>query len=728
MRHRRSLVIGLVILVFALGVVVTRSRIKTPRGFTPSNLEVKAIHGTVARAAMSTSPSQLVCAVTTCLAITYGDHDASELWVRRNTQRGFSPVSPLAGQDQLIEGIACANAESCLVIAGQGPAAVNPQPFVTTNAGQSWAATAIAVGMRPASVGCLPGGPCWVTGEINSQPVAFVSKDPTLATWSHLRLPAEPANGNNQISCATVSTCVDVVGIPYAMNSGEEILYGGLTQGLEGVLQPTQVGPDDKAGCDESACYAINAFESQDEKKIVVSEIQPSGDINTVQMVTRPWTFVDQLTCNLTSCVIETEVNGTVDNFYTLGSHLSLLTTPRDLYLDSPGLQCVRTSPTCLLQVGVTGFGTSYQMTLHNGDFKLGKALSFPVGQTSTSLARNVPLASCVAGSCYELRDSAGQLVLLTLNPERDHVLRIASIRTNTIGITLLQPVAMACPTAGLCQVIVEEGNGPYQVLSVDPQTDHVVVRSLPGAVSPESLACASNTTCVMAVSGISHHHSFPVLWSDNAGLTWHPSRALNALNDLSTDAVACSANDTCLAIGQHDFVDGYGTLRPFVARSTDGGATWRLVKLSGPVPYSLPGPGIGTVACLTDTNCVGVLATGPSTVVLAGNARSGAWRIRTLHLHPVSKNPSPEDASIACGSTQCVVTLTINPETATGDSTPVYSVQSLIVTSGFRIGHVIMGKLLVNGILAPSSASHKYLETNAYGAVWVSAVANGHA
>jgi len=699
----------------------------TQRQVVLSNLEVKPIHGTVTQAAKMESPSQLVCAGTTCLAITYDDHDTPKLWVRRGSQRGFSQVSPLDGRDQDIEDLACADAESCLVVAGQGPSAVNSRIFVTTNAGRSWTASVIEAGMRPASVGCLPNGPCWVAGEVNNQPVAFVSQETMFASWSHLVLPSEPAKANNQITCATVSTCVDVVGIPYAMNSAEEILSGGLRQGLEGVLQPTQVGLDDKAGCDASACYVLNGY-TPDGTKVVVSQVRSSGVVRTVQMATHPGTFDNDLTCSLTNCVIETDRNDTDAKFYTVGSHLSLLSTPRGLYFDRPVLECVRTSPTCLLALGETGSVASYPTTLHNGRFDVGPALLFSVGSSASSLAQTVPLASCVKGSCYEVRESAGQLVLLTLAPGKDEVQRAVPIRTNAVGITPLQPVVMACPAADLCQVIGEEGNGPYQLLSLNPQTDHVATRLLPGINTPESLACATKTICVLAVAGISQHHSFPALWTDNGGLSWRPARALNALNDLSTDSVTCGTHDSCLAIGQHDFVDGYGTLRPFVARSVNGGATWRLVKLSGPVPYSLLGPGYGSIACAADANCVGVLETASSSLILGGSARSGAWSIRTVELHYVSKNSLPNAASIACGTTRCLATLTINPEENSGNSTPSYSIQSLIINSGFKTGHVIVGKLLASGMLAASASSHSYLETNPYGALWITTVANAPA
>jgi hypothetical protein len=93
-----------------------------------------------------------------------------------------------------------------------------------------------------------------------------------------------------------------------------------------------------------------------------------------------------------------------------------------------------------------------------------------------------------------------------------------------------------------------------------------------------------------------------------------------------------------------------------------------------------------------------------------------------------VSKNSLPNAASIACGTTRCLATLTINPEENSGNSTPSYSIQSLIINSGFKTGHVIVGKLLASGMLASSASSHSYLETNVYGALWITTVANAHA
>ncbi|MGC9154731.1 MAG: hypothetical protein ACP5HZ_03705 [Ferrimicrobium sp.] len=730
--HRRSLVLGLVALLLiigGLGLVLVRShrRVASKRPLT--SIEVRTIRNSTSTIASAVAAGNLACASTTCLVATErGYSDYSQLWVRRANHQEFALVPSLMGSQQMVESTACASAQTCYAVLGRGLDGGNQELFVTNDAGRTWKNETVTAGFEPSSVHCLLRGPCWVTGARNGKPMAWTSP-PFATAWSPIPLLHEPAPApeqidSNSIACATPSACVDIVTIPGAMIGDQELLFGGVATGFHRVLASEQVQPDLKASCDDEACYWSAALAPSSSHTIVVNVVYANGTTAALSTSVASGTFLDDLSCSATQCITSLSTNKSTTTFLLVGKRLRGASVPSGSAVDQPSLGCVRTSTTCLLTLGSTTTTIPRLTTLTREGFGIGSGLSFSSIPKAPALANGVQLASCDSGSCETLRAFGGHLVLAKLVPDQDRVVRSLQVHDPGTGVAVITPIALTCPVANHCDVIVQEGSGSYQLLSINPLTGKTTVRTLSIGASPLGLSCRTPRDCVMAMSGISHHFQFPVLWTDNAGASWHQAHVSHARNDLSIGAVTCMGRGDCVAIGQHDFVDGYGTLRPFVARSNNGGATWQLLRLAGDVPYSLPGPGLYAVGCSIAGGCDGVVVTSQSTLMIGGQPLTGAWKLRSLKLHPVSSESLPEAASIACGQQHCLVTLTVNPENAAGGQAPRLSVQSAVISPGLKAGPILLKKLLTNAMLTYSGVAHRYLETNATGNGWVTLTA----
>lgn len=730
--HRRSLVLGLVALLLiigGLGLVLVRShrRVVSKRPLT--SIEVRTIRNSTSTIMSAVAAGNLACASTTCLVATErGYSDYSQLWVRRANHGEFSLVPSLMGSQQMVESTTCASAQTCYAVLGRGLAGGNRELYVTNDAGRTWNSEPVTAGFEPSSVNCLLTGPCWVTGVRNGQPMAWTSR-PSATAWSPISLPHEPAPApeqinSNSIACATPSACVDIVTIPGAMIGDQELLFGGVATGFHRVLASEQVQPDLMAGCDDEACYWTAALAPPSSHTIVINVVYANGTTAALRTSVASGTFVHDLSCSATRCIASLSTNKSTTTFLLVGKRLRGASVPSGSAVDQPSLGCVRTSTTCLLTLGSTTTTIPRLTTLTRVGFGIGSGLSFSSIPQAPALANGVQLASCDGGSCETLRAFGGHLVLAELVPNQGRVVRSVQVHDPGAGIAVITPIALTCPAANHCDVIAQEGSGSYQLLSINPLTGKTSVGTLRIGASPLGLSCVTPRDCVMAMSGISHHFQFPVLWTDDAGSSWHQAQVSHARNDLSIGAITCMGRGDCVAMGQHDFVDGYGTLRPFVARSNNGGATWELVRLAGNVPYSLPGPGLFTVGCSLTGGCDGVVATSQSTLTIGGQPLTGSWKVRSLKLHPVSSQSTPEAASIACGQQHCLVTMTINPENTAGGQAPRLSVQSAVISPSLEAGPVLLNKLLVNGMLTYSGVVHRYLETNATRNGWVTLTA----
>ncbi len=682
-------------------------------------LRVGAIHASLVPANKLEAPEHFACASTTCLlATSTNSGNTSQLWIRRAPEANFAQLPPLAGPRQLVIGVACQSSESCLVIAGSGPSGTNGKLFVTSNAGVSWSAIPLENQMIPASVGCTSLGACWITGTFNGQPEVLESGQST--SWTPVKLPSEPKGSTNQVACAAASNCVDVIVLPGAMIEDEEVVGGGLGNGFTRVLSPMQVAPGDQAACDTYVCYLVQSSGPNAGHEIMVTGVSNSGSTTTLERTTD--TFARQLACSTNQCYITTTTAKVETDFLSIGLTLSPVTVPQGLSLDEPSLKCKGSSPECLLVLSYPGVGptTSYISTLQPSSFRLGSPLSLSLRQGANFVPYGSQLATCFSGACYAIVESNGRLQLLTLQAPRNRIANSFVLRSPDAGVSLLTPIAMACPSATTCELVVQVGSGPYQLMSIDPVTRTTAVRKLPTGVTPESLACTSMSACVMLVGGVSNHHGFPAFWTTNGGNTWRHARADNAINDLSASSVTCDTNGVCVSIGQHDFALGYGTLRPFIARSTDHGASWQLVNLTGPVPSGLPDPAINSIACSNGAGCAAIVATTQRILLLKGDLLSTNWHVQELHLTRQSKFATPYSASDACSLRYCLLTLTSNTETTNAGDTPNLSVRTLIATPSRTLAPRTRDSVISSGLLVAIPDSLRYLNFGPSSANWL--------
>lgn len=734
MRSKRLVVSMSLLSVIALGVGLTiayhRSHVHLGNTVTSATSQsprfvVTSIHSPYVYSTNLVVPENLSCVTTTCLLTTTNATGSnSTLWIRQQPQTTFTPIPLFSGSRQLITGTACQNTNTCFVIVAHNPSGVDAQLYSTKNAGGSWTALTFGQQFIPTSINCLPNGPCWVSGSTKGKPEVFASIQPGVS-WNMVTLVSEPQGAANYIACATVQNCIDVVGLPGAMVGSEEVVHGGLGGGLTAVLSSPQTQPSDQASCDVTNCYFTQAFGPQAGRQILITSIADSGAVKTLQTTTQPGTFVQRLVCSSTHCLVAAKTQQSTIEIFSIGSSLTVAQTPKGLSVDSPSLECSDASPLCLLTLNRMGLGlgSNYLTELYTNHLQLGTPLELPSNTKTVFVPYNSQLASCIDNTCYEVVETTAQLKLLALDLNHDRVERSFSINDKSVGVGLLEPVAIDCPSQTACKLVVQIGDGAYQLLSVNPVSAQTKITSLPNGISPQSLACSSSHDCIVVVAGISHHHGFPALWSTNGGENWQRAHATNAVNDLSSNEVTCQRNGTCLAIGQHDFVGGYGMLRPFVALSTDHGENWHLVKLKGPLPYNLPEPALDSITCSQAGTCTGVVATNQATLLLNGNSKSSPWTVQVLHLHGLSQNASPYAASIACGTTNCLTTLTFNPETPNTGISPRFSVQSLVLGAGEHASPIVVGKLPVSGILVATHNSHRYLEISPSALVWVSVV-----
>ena len=130
-----------------------------------------------------------------------------------------------------------------------------------------------------------------------------------------------------------------------------------------------------------------------------------------------------------------------------------------------------------------------------------------------------------------------------------------------------------------------------------------------------------------------------------NGGATWTVIAAPTGLDPIS--AVTCPSAAVCFAAGSNPGGVSFDD-HPLVARSTDGGATWA-------APIVIPGGEVGFagMACVTTTDCVGVL--GNESTTSAGHGigiwTNDGWATWTV---PTSPNGSI-GSTVSCSSTVCL-------------------------------------------------------------------------
>lgn len=735
MRLRRAALLGTVAVVavaVGAGLIVSHNQtnrgksLEAPRTNTGSpKLQLTSIKSKLTSPTTFTWPNQFACIKTLCLlATTNQSGSVSRLWARQAGRINFTPLPPLTGSATFVSGLSCQSSNTCYLLARQGSNEVGAQILVTNDAGRSWNPLSLGAQFSPTSVGCLPDSSCWVTGTSNGRPEVLVTPylpgqlQPT--RWTPITLAGEPSGASNQISCATTSNCVDSVGLPAAMARSNEALRGNLIAGFTTILSAAEVGPEDQASCDLVDCYFYQKFAPGAEDQIHITSISDNGAITTLATTTKANTFINQLSCSSTQCMVDAQTNKSESKFWALGRGLTPVRVPNGLSADSPSLDCENTSPVCLLTLyrPVPGPAANYLTQLHAANLQLGSPTQLSTMAAATSEPFSTNLVSCTQRSCFEPVETTSGIELLTFDPGRDRVVSSFRIRDASAGTGLLTPVAMTCPSVSNCKLIVQVGNGRYQLLSLNPINRQTTVNNtLPRSNAPSSIACTSSKDCIVTISGISHHHGFPAIWTTDAGKSWNSAHAINATNDLSSAEVSCQAGGGCIVIGQHDFVDGYGTLRPFIAYSHDNGSVWRLVRFTGRVPYSLTEPVLFSVACPRTGSCSGVVATSTATLLLQGGVGMNPWTVQAIQLHQVGQNTNPLSASIACGSIHCLLSLTINPA---GNNSKL-SVQSLVIGPGRQVGPIISGQLPSSGDLSAAFGSHhSYLDTSPSATTWV--------
>ncbi len=727
LRRRSSIVMIILATVVVVGAVLAVSysllhgagtRAAAHPGSGPPKLEVTSVSSFSGSSTALATPSNFTCEASFCVVATsdlFGKD--SKLWVDHAGQTVFSRISLPPGSASFVSGLACRSPQTCYAVTNPSPSGTNAVLLVTDNAGSSWGRLDLGGHFRPASIGCLSDGTCWVSGAVGGSPEVLVSIRQS-AEWSPLRLPNEPSGAADQVSCATAANCIDIVTLPGAMVESQEALRGSLATGFTTTLSPATTEPQDQASCDSTDCYFNQAFGQGTNQQIRITSIADDGTVSTLVATKSPNTFVQQLTCSSARCMVIARTQKSTSGFWAMGSSIAPVQVPNGLNVDSPSLECVNTSPTCLLTLERPGLGlpSIYLTGLHRTRLQLGQPVQLSTNAKAIFAPFDSQLVSCPTISCFETVETSGGLRLLSFLPGHHRVTDSFLIRDASAGVGLLVPIAMTCPSTTDCKVIVEIGNGPYQLLSLDPIHRNTAAVNLPPGITPEALACSSTQDCIMGISGISHHYGFPVRWSTDAGRSWHSAQVVNVANDLSTMEVTCRPGGVCLAVGQHDFVNGYGTLRPFIAYSLDNGKVWHLLGLTGRVPYSLQGPALYSVACTSTGNCAGVVATSGATLLLQGGVSAHSWAVQPIHLRPVDQNASPYSASLACGSIHCLLTLTINP----GGSAPNLSVQSLIVGPGERVSSIVSGQLPTSGDLAAAIGTHQYFDAEPTGADWI--------
>lgn len=144
----------------------------------------------------------------------------------------------------------------------------------------------------------------------------------------------------------------------------------------------------------------------------------------------------------------------------------------------------------------------------------------------------------------------------------------------------------IACPTVSFC---LAAGAGPYEPYFLATRNGGATWTEWPGAslfnVLVTQLTCAAPTDCVAALQ------SGGVLRSTNGGASWSLVRP----SGLSTvTGVSCPSSSTCVAVGP-----GTATGTVAVARSTNGGASF-----GPPVTFTSPASPLPEVSCASTTSC----------------------------------------------------------------------------------------------------------------------------
>jgi hypothetical protein len=189
--------------------------------------------------------------------------------------------------------------------------------------------------------------------------------------------------------------------------------------------------------------------------------------------------------------------------------------------------------------------------------------------------------------------------------------------------------VGVSCTPGGSCLAIA--GQGPGTSLGYTLPWSSAVYRdgtwrlgavldgspSLADELEPDSVSCASATTC-LAVGRALGLPERTVLWrTTNAGRSWSSVKLLASAAAINTPEVRC--------LGSRCFIIDASVL----LESDDAGRTWRVV-LSLPLPTTVAGasdtPAIASVGCSSAATCLAVGGAGSAATVFGSHDGGRSW------------------------------------------------------------------------------------------------------
>jgi hypothetical protein len=617
---------------------------------------------------------QYSCAGSTCLLATWNAQGMSSLWASTNASLTFAAV-PLPS-DAFVPAIACQSPQVCYVLAESSLGNSGTGQLFETNPATSAGLQSVVVtaGYEPSTLDCVPFGPCWTTGTRRGTTAGYVRLTPR-APWEPIQLPDLASAERNAIACANASLCVDVVStLPPAQGATatgstngpfESGAYeGSLLQGFATVLaRPSPDAFGLQASCDPASCWFI-------ENPVASGGVLQAGELTTAHTTAvtipapSPTSELRGLACSSSFCLAQLSgATKTVSVVFQLGARPRALTLPSSLAAEELGLFCTPGATECIATATPGSAGPGLIIHVAPGGNRLAVGSSISLGQQLGMNPSPANLTSCLPSICFEVLEAARgpQLVSfhnLATRPSSSEVVRLPN------AAVLLSPIALSCPTTSVCDLLTGSINGP--TFLVELAHDHVVAdHTLPPGTLAQGLACPSAHHCVVAVAGISHHYGFPVLVTSDAGATFRRASIANAPNDISVLSIACPSASSCVAIAEHDFALGYGSIAPAIAASSDGGRSWHLVRVSGPQPKALATSPTTALSCY-DTRCVSVVSasnllplTGLSTLVYTGTATGSGFTVHQLHLAPPA-SALPINAALACNRYGCLLSLTV--------------------------------------------------------------------
>lgn len=687
---------------------------RTERSSHRRSPSFQAVPIAVAGSDGSGTPTALACAGSTCVLDTSATTGASTLWSSTNAGLTFATRIALPGAASASE-VACQATTTCYAIARPASQASSGRLLELTEPESAISTITVAPGYTPSTIGCLPSGPCWTTGTRGGSTAGYVRQSPT-AGWIPLPLPSLGPQAGDAITCATAGLCVDLTTVRGQMANLLGAVVGSLTQGFARALVSPNVDNLEMAACSLSSCWF--AQDPLTEGNAIPLELLTSAGDQTVRLAVPSSSDLTQLACSARDCVALVAEQAKTDiHFYLLGPHPRALAAPKGLPLDGPSLLCDLGGTECLasLTTGLPAEGAIVHVAPVNGEIALGAPVT--LGQSARLDPFPNLLTSCLPSECFEVEEGS-EVDLLSLAPLSRAPARITAVRDPAAGDALLAPIALSCPTASSCNLLARLGdNGRDVLLKIDPGTGTVRAAPLPRGASAEDLACTSAESCVIAVSGISHHHGFPVLVTHNGGLHFYAGRVTNAVNDLSVLAVACPERTRCVAIAQHDFAVGDGTLRPAIATSANGGRTWRLVPLVGRPPAAMLDPATTGLSCV-GSRCVGMLSAnnvgaldGSTTLVFVGSPSRNSFAVHRIPLGSPRISVPINDA-LACTSDVCLATVTFSEPPA-----PSATYAVTITPAGIARSIRLMSPPAPSGL---ATTAHALLGTTSTQAEWL--------